>query len=122
MKAFHHIGLPTDESQPGEFFVEETRVWVTDPRKHPYRVEFLRFESDSPVTGPVREMPHVAYRVDDLEQAIRGEEVILEPFEPSPNFTVAFILKDGEYLTEHDIACNNYLLICTVDGVGRNSS
>jgi len=95
MKQFHHIGLPTDKPQPGEYFVEDTRVWVTDPRKHPYRVEFLRFEPDSPVTGPVRDLPHVAYRVDDLEAALAGEEVLIEPFEPSPNFTVAFVVKDG---------------------------
>ena len=95
MKEFHHIGLPTDESHPGEYFVEDTKVWVTDPRKHPYLVEYLRFETDSPVTGPVRNLPHVAYRVDDIHEAIKGENVILEPFQPSPNFTVAFMLKDG---------------------------
>lgn len=95
MKQFHHIGLPTDESHPGEYFVADTQVWVTDPRKHPYRVEYLRFEKDSPVTGPVRDLPHVAYRVDDIHAAIQGENVILEPFQPSPNFTVAFMLKDG---------------------------
>jgi hypothetical protein len=33
--------------------------------------------------------------VDDLTGALRGENVILEPFNPSPGFTVAFILKDG---------------------------
>ena len=95
MRQFHHIGLPTDESHPGEYFVEDTKVWVTDPRKHPYLVEYLRFEADSPVTGPVRNLPHVAYRVDDIHEAIKGEDVILEPFQPSPNFTVAFMLKDG---------------------------
>ena len=95
MKTFHHIGLPTDESHPGEYYVEETKVWVTDPRKHPYKVEYLRFEKDSPVRGPVRDLPHVAYRVDDIHAAIQGEHVILEPFQPSPNFTVAFMLKDG---------------------------
>ena len=95
MLEFHHIGLPTDESHPGEYYVEDTKVWVTDPRKHPYRVEYLRFEKDSPVTGPVRDMPHVAYRVDDIHAAIKDENVILEPFQPSPNFTVAFMLKDG---------------------------
>jgi hypothetical protein len=94
-KEFHHIGLPTDTSQPGEFYVEDTKVWVTDPRKHPYKVEFLRFEADSPVTGPVRDLPHVAYRVADVRAALAGEEVILEPFEPSPNFIVAFVMKDG---------------------------
>ncbi|MFZ2279728.1 MAG: hypothetical protein WAW39_18160 [Prosthecobacter sp.] len=95
MRLFHHIGLPTNESHPGEYFVEDTKVWVTDPRKHPYLVEYLRFEPDSPVSGPVRDMPHVAYRVDDIQAELRGEQVLIEPFEPSPNFTVAFILKDG---------------------------
>jgi hypothetical protein len=95
MRQFHHIGLPTDESHAGEYYVEETKVWVTDPRKDRYRVEYLRFEPDSPVTGPVRDLPHVAYRVDDLQGALRGEQVLIEPFNPSPNCTVAFILKDG---------------------------
>ncbi len=95
MRQFHHIGMPTDESQPGEFYVGETKVWVTDPRRHPYKVEYLRFEPDSPVTGPVRDLPHVAYRVDDLAAELLGEQVLIEPFEPSPGFTVAFILKDG---------------------------
>ena len=95
MREFHHIGLPTDESHPGEYYVEDTKVWVTDPRKHPYRVEYLRFEKDSPVSGPVRDLPHVAFRVDDLDRALKGETVLIEPFNPSPNFTVAFVLKDG---------------------------
>ena len=95
MREFHHIGLPTNECQPGEIYVEDTKVWVTDPRRHPYKVEFLRFEKDSPVTGPVRDQPHVAYRVDDLETALQGETVLIEPFEPTPNLFVAFIMKDG---------------------------
>ena len=95
MRQFHHIGLPTNESHPGEYFVEDTKVWVTDPRKHPYLVEYLRFEPESPVKGPVRDLPHVAYRVDDIATELLGEQVLIEPFEPSPNFTVAFILKNG---------------------------
>lgn len=95
MRQFHHIGLPTEESHPGEYYVEETKVWVTDPRKHPHCVEYLRFEPDSPVTGPVRDLPHIAYRVDDLQAALRGEQVLIEPFNPSPNCTVAFTMKDG---------------------------
>ena len=47
------------------------------------------------MTGPVRDMAHVAFRVDDLQAAIAGEEVILEPFEAAPGFTIAFVLKDG---------------------------
>ncbi len=92
---FHHIGLPTDDRQPNETYVADTKVWVTDPADHPYRVEFLRFEDDSPVTGPLRDMPHIAYRVDEIEPLLEGEEIIYEPFEPMPGLVVAFIKKHG---------------------------
>lgn len=95
MKIFHHIGMPTDEVQEGETFVEDTRVWVTRPENHPMRVEYLRFEADSPVTGPLRDMPHVGFRVDDIHAALEGEDVILEPFTPMEGLQVAFFMKDG---------------------------
>lgn len=49
------------------------------------------------MTGPLRTEPHVAYRVDDLEQAIAGHEVVLGPFDPSGyGFArVAFVNADG---------------------------
>lgn len=95
MRQFHHVGLPTDDKQPGEIYVEDTKVWVTDPAEHPYKVEYLRYEPDSPVTGPVRELPHLAFQTDDLERELAGKEVILEPFRPVAGLTVAFMLEDG---------------------------
>ena len=94
-KVFHHVGLPTDDPQPNETYVEDTKVWVTDPAHHPYRVEFLRYEDDSPVTGPLRERPHVAYRVDDIRSALQGKKMLLDAFEPMPGLTVAFFEEDG---------------------------
>ena len=91
---FDHIGVVTNERQEGESWVDATRVWVTSPRAHPYNVEFLRFEPDSPVSGPLRTEPHVAYRVDDIEASLRGHKVLLEPFPPAPDpgfLTVAFV-------------------------------
>lgn len=95
MRTFNHIGLPTTEPQPGELFVPETRVWVTRPNDHPLRIEHLRYEPDSPVTGPLRNQPHIAFQVDDLEREIEGEEILLAPFEAVPGLHVTFILKDG---------------------------
>ncbi len=92
---FEHIGIVTADKKPGERFVPATRVWVTDFTKHPYRVEWLRFEPDSPVTGPVRRMPHVAYRVDDIEAAGRGMKVLLEPFDAGPRFAAFYQTEDG---------------------------
>jgi hypothetical protein len=72
---FSHIGLITNESKPGEVFVAATKVWITDFQNHPYKVEWLRFEPDSPVTGPVRTQPHVGFRVKNIETAARGMKV-----------------------------------------------
>ena len=93
---FDHVGVVTSEKKPGERWVEATRVWVTSPRDHPYNIEFLRFESDSPVTGPIRTGPHVAYRVTNVERAIQGHQVLLAPFDVGNGFmTVAFVVVDG---------------------------
>ena len=87
---FDHIGLVTDEKKQGENWVEATRVWVTNPKEHPFHVEWLRYEPDSPVKGPVRERPHIAYRIDDIEDASKGLKVLLEPFEVGGFVRVGF--------------------------------
>ena len=96
---FDHIGLVTDEVKDGESFVAATRVWVTNPRAGGFNVEWLRFEPDTPVTGPLRTAPHVAYRVDDLAAAIEGHKVLAEPFDPTGRgddfLRVAFVEVDG---------------------------
>ena len=95
MREFHHIGLPTTEKQPDEAYVADTKVWVTNPDDHPYRVEFLRFEPDTPVTGPVRDMGHMAFKTDDLKRDILGQKVLLGPFQPMEGLQVVFIQIDG---------------------------
>ena len=92
---FDHIGIITDQSKDDETFVPATRVWITDFQKHPFRVEWIRYEADSPVTGPVREMPHVAYRVDDIQAAGRGMKVLLKPFDAGPRFAGFYQTADG---------------------------
>jgi hypothetical protein len=49
---FDHIGIVTTEKKAGERFVPATKVWVTDFQKHPFHIEWLRFEPDSPVKSP----------------------------------------------------------------------
>jgi hypothetical protein len=93
---FDHVGLITTERKEGESWVEATRVWVTNPRAHPFNVEWLRFEPDSPVTGLLRTQPHVAYRVLDVNAAVKGHTVLAEPFDVGDGFLmVAFVEVDG---------------------------
>ena len=101
---FDHVGIVTTHKQAGETFVPATRVWITDFQKHPYRVEWLRYEPDSPVTGPVREMPHVAYRVDDIEAAAQGLKTLLEPFDAGMAVVGFYQTADGavvEFMKYH---------------------
>ena len=66
-RAFHHVGLRATEVQPNENFVAATRVWVTDPKDSPYRIEWLRYEPDSYLGDDFKNTPHVAFVVDELE-------------------------------------------------------
>jgi hypothetical protein len=112
-KVFDHVGLWTDEPQPGEHWVEFSQVWVTNPRAHPQRVEYLRSKAKPDVPRaqvPLWKLwygPHVAYRVDDLAAFLRGAELIFGPFDPGGFGDVAFVYQDGlvvEYLQYRDLS------------------
>ena len=92
---FEHIGIVTHDPKPGESFLPATRVWRTNYLEHPYRVEWLRFEPDSTVPEPIKKMPHVAYRVDDVAEAGRGLKVLLEPFDVGPRIVAFYQTDDG---------------------------
>lgn len=108
---FDHIGIPIDKPPAEkESWVADSETWVTNPRTHPQRIEYLRFKNKPDVDRSSPEwklwnMPHVAYRVEDLEAAIDGEEVVLGPFEPGDFAQVVFVHKNGvivEYLEYRD--------------------
>jgi hypothetical protein len=95
-RRFDHIGLISNQPHEGEQFVEATRAWITSPRAHPLHVEWIRFEPDSPVSGSIRTEPHVAFRVDDIQAAMIGQNVILEPLVVGDGFcTISFVDIDG---------------------------
>lgn len=55
----------------------------------------MRFEPDCPVPEIVRNVPHLAFVVDDLDEALEGKTVLIPPNAPSQDVRVAFILDDG---------------------------
>ena len=92
---FDHIGVPAGAKREGMRFLDSKRLWLTSPGDHPYRVEWLWYEPDSPEADLIRTTPHVAYRVESLEEAMEGEKVIAEPFDVFGEVRVAFIEVDG---------------------------
>jgi hypothetical protein len=70
-------------------------MYVSGYDTSPYRVEWMRFEPDSPLPELVKTVPHVAFEVDDLDEAIRGKDVLIAPNSPSKGVRVAFVVDDG---------------------------
>lgn len=101
---YHHIGIPTAEVRKGERHLPELGMYVSGYETSPYGVEWMRFEEDSPIPELVRRVPHVAFEVDDLDEAIDGKDVLIEPNSPAAGVRVAFIVDNGapiEFL-EHE--------------------
>ena len=95
MFRYHHLGIPTSESRPGERYLPEFGMHVSGYETSPFRIEWMRFDEDSSVPELVQQLPHVAFEVDDLEAALEGREVLIAPNCPSPGIRVAFVVDDG---------------------------
>ena len=92
---FDHIGIPAQAKRDGMRLLESKRLWLTSPADHPYRVEWLWYEAGSPEVELIRTVPHVAYRVASLEDAMAGETILAEPFDVFGEVRVSFVEVDG---------------------------
>jgi hypothetical protein len=92
---YHHLGVPTRIPRPGERYLKQFRMYVTGFESSPYGVEWMRFEDESPVSELIQTVPHLAFEVDDLEEALQGREVLTPPNSPSDGVRVAMIIHDG---------------------------
>ena len=92
---FHHIGVPTDEVKPNEKYLKDLKFYVSGFDRSEYGVEWMRFEEDSPVAEIIKNIPHLAFEVDDLEKAIEGKELIGDISSPSDGVEVAMIIENG---------------------------
>jgi hypothetical protein len=92
---YHHIGIPTDVPRPGEYYLEQFKMYVSAFETSPCGIQWMRFEPDSPVHALIKSVPHVAFEVDDLQAAIEGREILTAPNSPSEGVTVAMILDSG---------------------------
>ena len=92
---FHHIGIPTSDVREGERYSPQYRMYTSDSDCKLARIQYHRFEADSPLHELMRRMPHLAFKVDDLDRAIEGKEVVLGPYEPIDGFRVAAIIDGG---------------------------
>jgi hypothetical protein len=92
---FHHLGIPTRTPRPGEKHLPEYGMYVSGFETSPFGVEWMRFTEDSPLPEIIRTVPHLAFVVEDLEDALEGREILFDISKPSDGVRTAMILADG---------------------------
>lgn len=92
---YHHLGIPTDKPRDGEVYLKDYKIYHCGFEKSEYGIEWMRYEKDSPLPEIVKTVPHVAFEVEDVNEAIKGKKVIIQPNSPSDENVVAFIEENG---------------------------
>jgi hypothetical protein len=92
---FNHLGIPTKDKFEGEIRLDHLKMTVSDHENNPYGIQWQRYDDDAPYPELVKTIPHAAFEVDSISEAIKGEKVIIEPNSPSEGLIVAFIEVNG---------------------------
>ncbi len=105
---YHHIGIPTTEKRADERYIPHLKFYVSGFPTSPYGIEWMRFDADCPLPDIIQRVPHIAFEVEDLEEALKqGDfDVITPPNPPSEGVRVAMIEHNGApvELIEFDVA------------------
>ena len=94
---YHHVGIPTKESFPGERYIPHLKIYVSGFDISPFGIEWMRFEDDCPIPELIRTVPHIAFEVDDLDKELKEHdfEIISAPGSPSKGVSAAMIRHNG---------------------------
>ena len=92
---YHHIGIPTTKPIAGEIYLKDYNAFHYGYDKSEYGIEWMRYEKDCKLPEIVKTVPHIAFEVDNIYDAIKGKKVIIEPNSPSEGNIVAFIEENG---------------------------
>jgi len=88
---YNHIGIPTTERFEGEIDLPDLKVTVSDHLNNPFGIQWMRYWEDAPFPELIKTIPHVAFEVDELESALKGQKIVIPPNSPSPGVMVAII-------------------------------
>jgi hypothetical protein len=94
---YHHLGIPTEIVMPGEIYVSQFRFFVSGFSTSPFGVEWMRFETDSPIDSLIQKVPHLAFEVTDLDWELgnRNFKILTKPNNPDQGIRVAMIEHNG---------------------------
>jgi hypothetical protein len=92
---YNHMGLPTNQKLKNEKYLPNLDIYTSGYQENEFNIEWMRYGEKCVVPDIVRQLPHIAFEVEDIYEALKGHEVIIEPNVPSDGLIVAFILVNG---------------------------
>lgn len=91
---YHHTGIPTNEPKEGERYSSAFKMYVTKGH-NAFRIQWHRYEEGCPLHPLIQQVPHVAFKVNSIDEAIKGKKVLLEPYYPLEGFRVVMVEIEG---------------------------
>ena len=88
---YHHIGIPTKQHNKHELYDTKWKYYTWGYDDSEFNIQMHRFDADSPVPALAIKYPHIAFRVPNLSEAIKGRKVIFGPLESKKGLFVAMI-------------------------------
>ncbi len=92
---YMHIGIPVTNKKEGMTYNEGMKLWMSNPDDYVYKIEYLKFEEGTPFPEIMHKNPHIAFKVDNLEEHIeKADKVIFGPADAGPTARLAFVIID----------------------------
>ena len=88
---YHHLGVPTNEHNKKELYDSKWKYYTWGYDESEFNIQMHRFDSDAPFPKLITTKPHIAFRVPNLKEAIKGRNVVWGPIESKPGLFVAMI-------------------------------
>lgn len=95
-KTYMHTGIPVAAKMDGMNYMEALKVWIGYNKD--YDIEYLYWEKDTPAAFRMVAETHVAYKVADVDAAVKesGGAVLLPKLMLGATTAIAFVsIKDG---------------------------
>ncbi len=92
---YHHVGIPTATILPGMVHIPHLNIYASDHESNPFGIQWMKYEEQCRLPELVCRVAHVAFEVDNLEEALAGKKILIAPNSPSAGVMVAFIEENG---------------------------
>ncbi len=117
---FHHIGIPVEKSRisSGSRFSPAFKMYTDDAQNDlGIYIQYHAFEAGSSLNYSIKSQIHVAFKTNNIEQVLKGKQVIMPLYEPFSGYKCAMILVNSlpielieTNLSEADIWGNDKIL------------